>query len=847
MSSVRPQQSPQLRFSPSFESEGRRLLYYGSAAFLVLIAGLAAWSKLRRQVFSSSYMPHFYCYLGSRGLVWSHVVTDSLIGISYLAISVALAHIVYRSRREIPFHWMFLAFGLFIVACGLTHFMEVVTVWVPVYVLSAVVKGFTAAASMATAIALPFIVPQILLTVHKARESDQYMRFLESGLSEREAAHGELRRINELLEARVQERTLELARANETLKASERQYRLLFEGNPMSMWVFDRESLRFLEVNEAAIRHYGYCREEFLAMTIADIRPENDLPKLMEAVSKRVPGLSEAELWRHRKKDGEVIDVEITSHPIRLAGRDAELILSHDVTDQRKYQESLRQSEERFATAFRSSPLAITITTKEGRYVDANNAFVKMMGYQREEVLGRTSQELRVWVDPEERGKWLQQLENSGRTEAFETRFRTKFGEERRVQVSAERIVLDGKPCVLANTLDISESRRLEEQFRQAQKMEAVGRLAGGVAHDFNNLLSVIMGYSELAQGMTVPDTTVRKHLDQIKLAVERAASLTHQLLAFSRQQVLEPRVLNLNAVVYNVSKMLLRVIGEDIALTLRPGEPLGSVKADLGQIEQVLMNLVVNARDAMPEGGKIVIETANVELDDTYAKQHPAARPGSYVMLSVSDTGCGMDAKTLSQIFEPFFTTKEPGKGTGLGLSTVYGIVKQSGGYVWAYSEPMRGTTFKIYLPRVDSPAEVLTAQKSDFVFDRGTETILLVEDDNPLRVLTAELLRTAGYAVLEAIDGNAAIEIARKHHGSIDLVLTDVIMPGMSGGDLIAYLRQLQPKLAILFMSGYASDLITRAGVPEPERFVLHKPFTRKGVLSKVRSVLDEPAPKS
>ena len=618
MSSLQSPQPPFSRSTPSFQSQGRRLLYYGVVGSAFLLALLAAWSHLRQQVFSSSYMPHFYCYLGNRGLVWSHVVTDSLIGISYLAISVTLAHIVYRGRREIPFHWMFLAFGLFIVACGLTHFMEVVTVWDPLYVLSAVVKGFTAAASMTTAIVLPFIVPQILLMVHKARQSEQYTRFLESGLSEKEAAQGELRRLNELLEARVHERTLELNKANEILETSEKQYRLLFENNPMPMWVFDRDSLDFIAVNEAAIRHYGYSRHEFLSMTIADIRPNEDVSRLMSSVARRVRGLSESELWRHRKKDGTIIQVEITSHPITMDGRDAELILAHDVTEQRKNEESLRQSEERFATAFRSSPLAITISTeKEGQYVDANDAFTKMMGYQREEIVGKTAHELEIWVDPEDRRQMVQQVDQRERTEALETRFRTKSGEQRRVQISAGRIFLDGKPCFLANTLDVTEPRRLEEQFRQAQKMEAVGRLAGGVAHDFNNLLSVIMGYSEIAQGVAPSGTPIRKHLDQIKLAAERAAALTQQLLAFSRQQVLQPKVLNLNAVVHSVSKMLLRVIGEDVTLNLAPGEPLGSIKADLGQIEQVLMNLAVNARDAMPEGGKILIETANVEFDE--------------------------------------------------------------------------------------------------------------------------------------------------------------------------------------------------------------------------------------
>ena len=849
MLSAPPPQSPHLRTAPGLRGPARRqLLYYGIGACLVLLTFLAAWSRLRQHILSTGYLPHLYCYLGSGSLVWSHVTADSLIGVSYLAISITLAYFVYRGRREIPFHWMFLAFGLFIVACGFTHLMEVVTVWLPVYVLSAIVKGFTAVASLTTAIILPFIVPKILLTVHKAKESEQYLRSLESGLSERDAAQNELKRLNELLEDRVRERTRELDKANETLKASEHQYRLLFDSNPVPMWAFDCATRRFLAVNEAAIRQYGYSRNEFLSMTMADITADDDVPNPLGSVSKRAAGLSEAGLWRHRKRDGTVIQVEITGHPISLGGRDAELVLSHDVTERRKNQESLRQSEERFATAFHSSPLAITISTeKEGRYVDANDAFVRMIGYQREEIVGRTVHELRIWADPDDRGQMVHRMDQPGPTEAVETRFRTKSGEERRVQISTERIVVDGEPCVLANTLDVTEARRLEEQFRQAQKMEAVGRLAGGVAHDFNNLLSVIMGCSELAQDTAPAGSAVRKQLDQIKKAAERAASLTRQLLAFSRQQVLEPKVLNLNGVVHNVSKMLLRLIGEDITLSLKPGEPLGSVKADLGQIEQVLMNLAVNARDAMPEGGKIAIETANVELDETYAKQHPSLRPGSYVMLSFSDTGCGMDAKTKLRLFEPFFTTKVAGKGTGLGLSTVYGIVKQSGGYIWAYSELSRGATFKIYLPRIDSPAETLTSERPDLAFDRGAEVVLLVEDDDSLRALTAELLRGAGYTVLEAADGSAAVEIANGHLNSIGLVLTDVIMPGMSGGELVVHLRHLQPKLAVLFMSGYASDLISRAGVPESDRSVLHKPFTRRSLLTKVRSVLDEATAKS
>jgi PAS domain S-box-containing protein len=838
MSSLRPS-SRHFLSAEEIKNPKRRRFFSLITTSVVIVAVACGLFTLRQQLFFSMYLPHYYCYLGNQRLVWTHVFMDTLIGICYMAISVTLAVIVYRGRRDIPFRWMFLAFGLFIIACGFTHFMDVVTIWVPLYVLSAVVKTLTATASLTTAAVLPFIVPSVLEMVHKAKQSDEYLRFLESGLSERDAAHGELQKINELLEARVRERTEELERANEEIKVSERHYRFLFESSPMPMWVFDVSNFQFLAVNEAAIRHYGYSRQEFLSMSILDIRPSDDIPRAIRAVSM---GSSEEEIWRHRKKDGTVIEVEITGHPMNFDGKSSRLVLCHDVTRQRQYQESLRHSEERFSKAFHSSPLPIMISTeKEGRYVDANDAFEKMIGYQREELLGETSERLAVWVEPAARTAMTRHLDEADKKAPLETLFRTKSGEHRLVQITAERVFLDGEPCVLANTLDVTESRRLEEQFRQSQKMEAVGRLAGGVAHDFNNILSVMMGYAELAQILTPRENNISRHLEQIKQAGYRATVLTRQLLAFSRQQVLEVRILNLSSVVRKFNEMMLRVIGEDVTLVLKLAENLGSVKADLGQIEQVLMNLVINARDAMPEGGNIVIETGSAEVDETYVRQHPGVAMGRYITFSVSDTGYGIDAETLPHIFEPFFTTKAPGEGTGLGLSTAYGIVKQSGGHIEVYSEIMRGTIFKVYLPVVSEAAEAVVVPAAEDGFDHGNETILLVEDDISLRTLSAELLRRAGYTVMEAIDAKGAIEIAKERNGVIDLVLTDVIMPGMTGADLAAYLRHLWPDMTILFMSGYASDHISRAGVPESETHILEKPFTRKSLLRRVRAVLD------
>lgn len=632
-------------------------------------------------------------------------------------------------------------------------------------------------------------------------------------------------------------------RAEKTAIESEAQYRLLFESSPMPMWVFDRNSLAFLAVNEAAVRQYGFTRHDFADMTLLDIRPDADIPRLLKHMAQTKPGLQNVEVWRHRRKDGSIIHVEITAHSLNFQGRDAELVLAHDITDRQKAEERLRQSEERFSKAFRSSPFGITIATEsEGRIVDANPAFLKMVGYTREDVIGRTAAELNIWSDAQRSNLKHQQLVNQDPAKLFEARFQAGSGETKLVQFAIERIQLHDVPCVLAIIHDVTEARRLEEQLRRSQKMEGMGRLAGGIAHDFNNLLSVIIGYCDLSQGHFQNEHPVAKHIEQIKKAGERAASLTRQLLAFSRQQVLHPRILNLNAVVESTNKMLLRLIGEDVSLVFKPKESLNSVRVDLGQIEQVLMNLAVNARDAMPEGGKIVIETANIHLDETYSQIHEVVKPGHYVMLSVSDTGVGMNQATLSRVFEPFFTTKEPSRGTGLGLSTVYGIVKQSSGYIWVYSEPFRGTAVKIYFPSVDQPAESLVPSQTMVSLPTGIETILLVEDDEALRKVTTSLLEMSGYKVLEANNAASAIELSHRHEGEIALLLTDVIMPGKSGPDLALDVKRHRPGISILYASGYTGDIIAHQGVLDPGITLLSKPFSKETLLNTVRTVLDE-----
>ena len=544
------------------------------------------------------------CYLWTPGLVWLHALSDALIALAYYSIPLTLLLFV-RRRRDLPFHWIFISFGVFIVACGTTHALEVWTLWNATYWFSGMVKAITAAASLVTAFALVRILPDAI-ALPSPQQLRQTNNELQKQIAERLRAEEALERINQELEVRVQARTRELSRANEQLR------------------------------------------------------------------------------------------------------------------------------------------------------------------------------------------------------------------------------------------VQMEERERAEEGLRQSQKMDAIGQLAGGVAHDFNNLLTAILGYSELLASRPAVESLAREEIGEIRTAAERAAALTRQLLAFSRKQVLEPVVLRVNDLVANLEKMLGRVIGEDVDLVSRLDRSVGNVRVDPGQLEQVIVNLVVNARDAMPRGGKLTIETANADLDEAYAQRHAAIRPGRYVMVAVSDTGTGMDEATAGRVFEPFFTTKETGKGTGLGLSTVYGIVKQSGGNIWVYSEPGKGTTFKVYLPRVEDVVTEGAPRLADSSPARGTETILLVEDEEAVRTLSRRILEKHGYRVLEAGSGPAALEVLRAVTERVHMLLTDLVMPDMTGTELASRLKADHPEIRVLFMSGYTDDAVVRSGLLEPGRAFLQKPFTPVVLLRKVREVL-------
>jgi signal transduction histidine kinase len=561
-----------------------------------------------RQLFSNDYMPHGHCYFWQPGVLWLNAISDLVIGLAYYSIPLILFSFA-RKRRDLSFNWIFLAFGIFILACGTTHLFAVVDVWDPYYMLDGAVKAVTAIASVATAVALAYLTPT-LIALPSPAQLQSINESLANEIEERKAAEEKVRTANAELERRVALRTEELSDANRRLS-------------------------------------------------------------------------------------------------------------------------------------------------------DANRELLE----------------------------------------------------------------------------EIAERKSLQEQLVQSQKMEAIGRLAGGVAHDFNNLLTVILGFSDLILA-DAAEAPAHAPVEQIKAAAERAAALTHQLLAFSRKQVLQPRVLNLNTVVTDMEKMLRRLLGEDIELTTVLSRDLAPIMADATQLEQVIMNLAVNARDAMPEGGRLTIETANVTLGEEYCREHVEVQPGKYAMLAMTDTGHGMDAETRERIFEPFFTTKESGKGTGLGLSTVFGIVKQSGGSIWVYSEPGRGTTFKVFLPRVDEVAA--EAPEIRGIEERGTETVLVVEDDEKVRALVRTVLSALGYTVFEAGDASEAIMFRTRYTGPVHLLLTDMVLPQMSGRELSEKLTSLDPGLKVLFMSGYTE---TGAEMLGPNTAFIQKPFTPQALGRKVRDVLDKP----
>ncbi|OPX94728.1 MAG: Blue-light-activated protein [Syntrophorhabdus sp. PtaB.Bin006] len=652
---------------------------------------------------------------------------------------------------------------------------------------------------------------------------------------------------------RTIEEKSEHKQAEQALHESEERYRKLFESANDAIFLMEKD--RCVDCNPKTLEIFGCHKEDIIGKTPYDFSPVYQ-PDGMSSVEK---GRAQQRIarsgkplrfeWHHFRLDGTPFHAEVTLNRLDVSGRRLVLATMRDVTEQKRAEEDLRASEEAFRALAENSPDTIMRFDREYRHVYVNRDTEEQTGIPVKHFIGKTHREIgfshdlvNVWEEA------IQKVFDTQRVNRIEFELPTgiwidwllapefdESGEVKRVLTSARDIT--------RRKQSEKEREALEEQLRQSQKMEAIGRLAGGIAHDFNNLLTVIQGYTDIALLGVEKNDPLQAKLTAIGKAAWKAASLTHQLLAFSRRQVLEMQVIDLNASVRELEGMLRRMIGEDIELTAVLEKDLGKVKVDPRQIDQVIVNLAVNARDAMPDGGKLSIKTANCYLDETFALDHIDAVPGPYVTLSMSDTGTGMSPEIMARIFEPFFTTKELGRGTGLGLSTVYGIIKQSGGNILADSEPGQGTTFTVYLPRIDEKTDQAGRDKTVVPPAGGNETILVVEDDSAVRESTIEILAMQGYNVLEASGGDEALRIASRPETPIHMVLSDVVMPEMSGRQVVDRLIQVRPEIKALFMSGYTNDAIVHYGVLDEGVAYIQKPWTPDELWRKVREVLDQP----
>ena len=634
------------------------------------------------------------------------------------------------------------------------------------------------------------------------------------------------------------------------LEASEEHFRHLVQNALHG--IYRASGDRFLEVNPALVSMLGYQNEDDVLELSLSSDVWVDYRSHLEFIARDTQSADDpashqrCEEARWRRRNGSVLYVSLTSHavPDSTTGKVIYEGIAEDITERRRHDEALRESENMFRALAENTSAGIYIHDSR-RFVYINPYLAESLGYTTEEILALNS--IADVIHPEDRPvladrirRWLAGEHVNPR---FDLRTVGKTGEIRYAQSAAKLIQFGGRPVLVGVVVDVTERVRAEEQLRQSQKMEAIGRLAGGIAHDFNNLLTVISGYSHLQQDMLPPEHPLHPAARHISEAAERAAALTSQLLAFGRQQILQPRILSLPTVILELSTLLRRLIGEDINFSLSAPANLGLVKVDRSQIEQVVMNLAVNARDAMPAGGNLSLEIANAEVGE----ERPEMQPGRYVVLSISDTGTGMDENTRARIFEPFFTTKGVGKGTGLGLSTVYGIVRQSGGFIFVDSEVGSGTTFTVYFPRVDVPGEVGPGEKTEdppppaAEMKPGTESVLLVEDDVDLRDLACAVLAEQGYKVASTTDPNQAAEASRKLNPPPQLLITDVVMPNMNGKALADQLMSLYPEMKVLYISGYTSEAIVHHGILDAGIQFLQKPFAPASLLTKVREILD------
>jgi PAS domain S-box-containing protein len=671
---------------------------------------------------TQQFAPHGQCLLWQPDLLILYTVSDAAIALAYFSIPLALGYFVAK-RRDIAFRWVFVLFCVFILACGTTHLFDVWTLWNPDYGLAGLVKALTAVASVLTAAMLWELMPKAL-ALPGPQQLQSLNALLQKEIGEHRSTTATLKDMTEALERRVQERTADLEREIAQRRATEvellkshEQFRHLFLSNPLAMWIYDRDTLAFLEVNDAAVANYGYTRDEFLKMRLPDIRPPEEVTRLMSVLEKGVDAYEQSGNWRHRRKNGAVITVDIFTHEIAIEGHNARL----------------------------------------------------------------------------------------------------------------------------AVVLDVTQRNIAEEQLRQAQKMEAIGQLTGGIAHDFNNLLAIIQGNIELVQERVKGDPKLAEMIDFALRASERGASLTKRLLAYSRQQPLAPKPVDIAVLIAGMTDLLRRALGETIEVRTQMAPGLWPTRIDPNELEHAMLNLAVNARDAMPAGGALSIEVENVILDTAYAEHNIEVKPGGYVMIAITDTGGGMDKEVIERVFEPFFTTKPVGQGSGLGLSMVYGFVKQSGGHIKVYSEPGHGTTLRVYLPRyAEKQATEPAPPEAPLDADRTGEVILVVEDDPDVRKLVLGMVESLGYHTISAVDGPSALE-ALERVGKVDLLFTDVVLPrGMNGAALAKAAQQRQAGLRVLYMSGYTRNAILHNGALDEGVQLITKPFRKADLSAKLREVL-------
>lgn len=631
--------------------------------------------------------------------------------------------------------------------------------------------------------------------------------------------------------------------AEQALLQSEQRIHAILDNSPSLIFLKDLEG-RYLMVNQGFERALGVSQEQIYGKTDEEVYPLEQAA-VFRASDRRVlrTGMPMECEETDVRGDGQHTSI-VQKFPLRDTEGKIFAIgaIVTDITGRKGMEQALRRSEARYRELVENTTYGVCQANCKGEFIDVNPALVGMLGYSSKEELMAVNLSTDIYCRPEDRLRLLNISERTKERTAAEIEWRRKDGKTITVRISG-RVLHDESGAIIGTEgviEDLTEWRELERQFRQAQKMEAVGRLAGGIAHDFNNLLTIIRGNADIIG--SVLDQGHQKNVEQLCKAADRAASLTRQLLAFSRMQVLQPKVLNLGAVVRELGKMLPRLIAENIELTFRSDPALWMIKADPGQIEQVIVNLAVNARDAMAHGGKLIIETRNFLADEEYASSHRPMSPGKYVLLSVSDSGHGIDADTQGRIFEPFFTTKEQGKGTGLGLATVYGIVKQSGGFIWLHSEVEKGTTFEIHLPAVDEPIEAGRPFEKHVSDIRGTETILLAEDEDDLREIAAEYLRNQGYTVLEAKDGIEALALADKSETPIHMLVTDVVMPKLGGWKLAERLAVARPEMKIIYLSGYSEYSVTAPADSRDvwRRSFMQKPFAMHALGKKIREAL-------